>query len=222
VKSLAIVAVLASTAAAQPAMPPPPPPGGLPALEPPRIDRAEPTPPIDPASTTIEPQPPPFEVVFDSRDAFDSRRKAHPAVVLVDARFAGVFGEVYGTGSATLAMPFAPRYGRFRFGVGFGFVDPDVEVYRVSIGWERWAFCIRRTVCPGAAVDLEYAYADPLDGTLATPHAFIDIKTKRAKGLGLRLAGGPSILMATSTEGGRDRFDIGWSVNVAFGIWAPY
>ncbi len=210
-KAIALLCALAGTALAD----------DIP-LEPPQLDQPRSTAPIDPASTTVPPPEPPFARVFDSRDAFDSRRATHPFGLLLDGRFSGVFGEVYGMASATLAAPFAPRFGRLRLSFGFGFVDPDDEVYRFGIGWERWAFCIRRTVCPGAAIDLEYAYADPLDGTLATPHAFVDFKTQRARGLGLRVAGGPAILMATSTDNGRDRFDVGWSVSVAVGLWAAY
>ena len=55
-----------------------------------------------------------------------------------------------------------------------------------------------------------------------TPHAFVDIKTRRAKGAGLRLGGGPTILMATKTGSDRERFATGFSIYVNFGLWAPY
>ncbi len=69
---------------------------------------------------------------------------------------------------------------------------------------------------------LVHAFVDPLDATLLTPHGVIDFKTKRANGLGLRLGAGPTILMATKTGNGRERFDVGFSIYVNLAGWAAY
>lgn len=181
---------------------------------------------------TVPPQDPPTERVFDSRDNFDSRRATHPFGIMLETQFSHVFDETVGSLSATFAAPFfAQRFGRLRIGLGTYLgaedSDPFEENYdpsnlRIALGWERWAFCIRRKICPGVAADITYAFVDPLDGTLMSPHAFVDLKTRRAKGFGLRVGGGPTVLMATKTEGGRERFDVGFSVYVNLGIWAAY
>ncbi len=181
---------------------------------------------------TVPPQDPPVERVFDSRDNFDSRRSTYPFGMMLETQITHVFGENVGALSATFAAPFfAQRFGRLRISLGTYVSgeqsDPFEEDYdpsnlRIALGWERWAFCIHRTVCPGVAADISYAFVDPLDGTLMTPHAIVDLKTKRAHGIGARLGGGPTVLMATKTDGGRERFDLGFSVYFNVGVWAAY
>ena len=201
-------------------------------LDPPLLDQPRTNPP-DPASITVPPPTPPFDRIFDSRDAFDSRRNTYPFGIMLETQFSHVFSETVASLSVTLAAPFSPRFGRLRISlgsyVGSGGPESDIESeeydpsnLRFALGWERWAFCIRRKVCPGVAADISYAFVDPLDGTLMTPHAIIDFKTRRARGFGLRLGGGPTILMATSTANGRERFDVGFSVYVNLGIWGAY
>ncbi len=228
-RSLLIVAVLAAPAFADdPNLPPPPIPQQL---DPPLLDQPRSGPP-DPASTTLPSQGPPYERMFDSLDAFDSRRTTHPFGLMLEMQFARVLGQTVPSMSLLLAAPFSPRFGRLRIGLGSYLAEGEAgditsENYdpsnlRLALGWERWAFCLRRTVCPGIAADISYAFVDPLDGTLLTPHGVIDFKTKRAKGLGIRLGGGPTILMATKTSSGRDRFDVGFSIYVNLAGWAAF
>lgn len=228
-KSLAIVMVLAGVAHADDELLPPPPLD--PRLDPPFLDRPR-TGPMDPASTTVPPAGPPYERVFDSRDAFDSRRRTHPMGIMLETQFTHVFDETVASLSLTLVAPLQPKFGRMRISLGTYLADgPEGDIeseeydpsnLRFALGWERWAFCIRRKVCPGIAADLTYAFVDPLDGTLISPHAFIDIKTRRARGFGLRLGGGPTVLMATRTSTGRERFDTGFSVFVNLSGWGAY
>jgi hypothetical protein len=231
VRSLLIVALLATTAAADEVDPNLPPPPIAQQLDPPLLDQPRSGPP-DPASTTLPPQGPPYERMFDSRDAFDSRRNTHPFGIQLETQFTHVIGETVAALSLTLAAPFSPRFGRMRISLGSYLVDGeggditseeyDPSNLRFALGWERWVFCIHRKVCPGIAADLSYAFVDPLDGTLLAPHGVIDLKTKRADGFGLRLGAGPTILMATKTSNGRERFDVGFSVYVNFVRWAAY
>lgn len=222
-KAVLVLALLAGTARADGPPPPPPP------FDPPRLDGIDGPP--DPASMTVPPPGPPTRRVFDSRDAFDSRRAAFPLAVMLETQLSEVFGERPAALSLTVAFPLA-SFGRVRVSAG-SYVPPtpepaaesqgyDPSLFRFALGWEHWVGCVRRSVCLGGAADASYAFVDPLDGTLLTPHVFVDLKTKRARGLGARLGGGPTVLLATSTAGGRDRVDVGFSLYLNFAIWNAY
>lgn len=224
-KAALLLLVIADTAFAgeDPDLPPPP---VSSVLDPPLIDRPVSGTP-DQASTTVPPATPPIERVFDSRDAFDSRRTIEVAALLGSLEFDRVFGEDVLFGNITFTAPVGALHGRLRISLGEGrALNDELEdrkMVRFALGWERWAFCLGRRVCPGLAADITYAYLDPLDGTLLTPNVFVDVKTERSRGFGARLSGGPAILMATRTnDGARDRFDVGWSAQLAVGLFAGW